>query len=128
MVGPVRRGGVGVFALSETPAIVPVAACGSVVEELSVDLKSAADRNPGRAATQRRPGRGPGWAPYGVVAAFLCLIAGGAYWLATQPLDGKGTTSPTQLAAQSTRKPIALHGFHRFQRGDDQDANWRPLP
>jgi hypothetical protein len=60
--------------------------------------------------------------------AFLGLVACVAYWLVTQPLDGKGTTSPTQLAAQSTRKPIDLHGFRRFRKGDDQDANWRPLP
>jgi hypothetical protein len=58
-----------------------------------------------------------------VVAAVLVLgLAAGVVWMFSQPLDGRGTVSASQLAAQD-KHPATIHGIRKLQPGEASDKD-----
>jgi hypothetical protein len=71
-----------------------------------------------------RGGRGGGAGPAGLIVALLAVLglAAVAAWVFSQPLDGKGTISASQLAAQEKR-PATIHGIRKLRPGEGADRD-----
>jgi hypothetical protein len=62
-----------------------------------------------------------------LVAALVVAIGGLVVWrLATDPLNGRGTVSQSQLRDARTQRPTDLHGFRHLRQAEQGEPDWRP--